>query len=216
MAFALDIRPIFGKYPRIESLDDRFDKHISLKEAYRYLLPTKADGTPDFASKAMPILPNSMIWKDSAGRAAPDFDQSPWINVSAKAKAIIESAEPDVHEFAPVAYTYSRGATEIRFWINVRNRVDSIDGIRSNMVLSNGQWLPPRDLLRNGEPLPHGIDPEIPPNLVFRSEAVGPFHMWVDPYLSNSSVFISDALAERFRAGNITGLAWESAKVEEV
>lgn len=216
MAYGLNVRPVYGKYPKVESRDDRFDKHMVLKDEFNHLLPTKADGSPDFASKAMPILPNRMMWKDSAGRAAPDFDVSPWLNISAKAKNIIESLEPSVHEFESVAYTYSRGATETRFWVNVCNRVDGVDARRSNMVLFKHQWRPPRDLLRNNEPLPVGIDPEGPSKLVFRSDAVDPYHLWVDRYLGSAAVFISDALAERFRAEGVTGLALVDAAIEEV
>ncbi|MFL9841373.1 DUF1629 domain-containing protein [Sphingomonas sp. ST-64] len=216
MAYGLNIQPVYGKYPKVESLDDRFKKIGSLKDEFRHLLPTKADGTPDFSSKRMPILPNSMLWRDRAGRAAPDFDVSPWLNVSATAKAIIERWEPGVHEFAPVAYTYSRGATETRFWVNVGNRIDAVAGGPSNMALLKRQWRLPRDLLRNNEPMPDGLDPDAPSKLVFRSEAVRPYHMWADCYLGRATVFISDALADCFLAEGVTGLALANAKVEEI
>lgn len=216
MAYGLDVRPVHGKYPKVEALDDRFDKRLFLKSAFKHLLPTKEDGTPDLSSKAMPVLPNSMLWKVSAGGAAPDFDVTPWLNVSAKAKAIIEGWEAGIHEFVPVAYTYSRGATETRFWVNVGNRVDGVDGGRSNMVLSHRQWRPPRDLLRNKKPLPDDVDPNAPSKLVFRSDAVSPYHMWVDCCLGIASVFISDALAECFRVEGVTGLALAGARIEEV
>jgi hypothetical protein len=134
MVYGLYIYPVYGRYPATEPLDERFTKNYDLKEKFRTPPPMK-DGKIDYGAIKR-VLPDKMKWKDRAGRPAPDFDQTPSVNISARARAIIESIEPGVHRFEEVTYFYSKGATETRFWLHVGTTLDAVNGERSNMVLN--------------------------------------------------------------------------------
>jgi hypothetical protein len=204
MAYGLYIKPEYGKYPKVKSLDDRFDKNFILKKEYREL-PNGSEGDRPAAGLDR-VLPIKILWKDSAGRMAPDFDQTPAINISGKAKDIIEGIEPRVHRFVPVEYLYSKGATETRFWLHVGNKIDSVNGEHSNMSFYMGGWYSARDLMHLNIPLPDYINVDAPSRLVFNREATAPYHMWWDQYLGRGAIFISDVLGGRFKAERITGL----------
>ena len=206
MVYGLGVRPVYGHYPSVESLDDRFDKNFTLKKQFQPPLPMK-DGKVDFGAIER-ALPTKMKWKDSAGRQIPDFDRTPTLNISERARQIIEEIEPGVHTFEPVEYTYSRGGrTETRFWPKIGNKLDSLDREHTTMVLKDGiQWVPPRDLVRRGLPLPPGIDPEQKPRLVFNLSQVGDKQMWNEPLLNSGNVFLSDRMAKAFRDAGLTGI----------
>lgn len=205
MVFGLNVRPVYGHYPRVESLDDRFDKHFSLKPKFRPEPPMK-DGKMDYGAMRRE-LPNRMKWKDTAGRQIPDFDQTPTLNVSERAKAVIESVEPGVHEFEPVEYEYSRGGrTETRFWLRIGNKIDTLDREHTNMVLHLGNWRPAADLVRLGIPIPQNVDPNAPPKMVFNLAQVGNAHIWHDKHLSSGSRWISDRMAQAFLDAGLTGI----------
>jgi len=211
MAYGLYIKPVYGKYTKVVSLDERFDKNFRLKKEYNQ--PTKNEDGEATVDRDR-ILPNHIQWKDSAGRMAPDFDKTPAINVSEKAKAIIDGVEPGVHRFSPVEYLYSKGATENRFWLHVENKIDSVDGERSNMFLYLGGWYPARDVVRFDIPLPAHINTNMQSRLIFSREATAPYHMWWDQHLGRSAIFISDVLGGRFKADGITGLRLDESVVE--
>lgn len=206
MIYGLNVRPVYNPYPSVESMDDRFGKHFTLKKQFQPPLPMK-DGKVDFGAIKR-VLPMKMKWKDSAGRQIPDFDQTPTLNISERVKQLIEEIEPGVHQFEPVEYTYSRGGrTEMRYWLKMGNKIDGLDHEHTTMVLSEGiQWVPPRDLLRRGLPIPPGIDPEQKPRLVFNLAKIGDKQMWNEPLLNSGNVFMTDRLAQAFRDAELTGI----------
>ena len=214
MVCGLNVRPVYGHWPKVASLDDRFDKHYMLKKQFQQPTPTK-DGKVDFAAIKR-VLPSKMKWKDTAGRQIPDFDMTPSLNVSERARAIIEAIESGVHEFEPVEYTYSRGGrTERRYWLKVGNKIDSLDREHTTMVLEDGsQWVPPMDLVIRGLPVPPHIDPEQKPRMVFNLAQIGDKHMWTDPLLNSVSVFLSDRMAQAFSDAGLTG--FEPSPAESV
>jgi hypothetical protein len=212
LVYGLNVKPIYGHYTPVENLDERFDKNFLLKKQFQVPPPMK-DGKTDFAAMKRE-MPTKMKWKDSAGRQMPDFDAAAGVNISQRAKQVIESLEPGVHEFSPVEYTYSRGGrTETRYWFKVGNSIDSIDRERTNMVLMDGhQWTSPKNLQRRGEPIPPHIDLEKESRLVFNLAQIGDNHMWRDPYVSISGVFFSKRMAQAFQEAGLTGLELKEAE----
>jgi hypothetical protein len=206
VVYGLNVRPIYNPYPSVESLDDRFEKHFTLKKQFQPPLPMK-DGKVDFAAIKR-VLPAKMKWKDSADRQMPDFDRTPALNVSERVRQVIEEIEPGVHKFEPVEYTYARGGlVETRYWLKMGNELDSLDRDHTTMVLDEGiQWVPPRDLLRRGKPIPPHIDPEQKPRLVFILARIGDTQMWNEPLLNSGNVFMSDRMAQALRDAGPTGI----------
>jgi hypothetical protein len=211
MVYGLYVYPVYGKYPATEPLDERFTKHYDLKDEFRVPPPMK-DGKIDYGAIKR-VLPNRIKWKDSAGRPAPDFDQTPFLNVSGKAKDIIESMEPGVHTFEPMEFLYSKGTAETRFWLHVGNKLDGVNGERSNMVLHAGSWRPADYAAQRGLPLPDYANPDAPSKLVFNGDVVAPYHIWIDQRLGSAPVFISGPLGDRFKAEGITGLRLDESVV---
>lgn len=216
MAYGLYVYPAWGYYPKVEPLDG-FDGPISA------LNPVN-DGGVGWSGRTGGVavdgahFPKHVRWADPNGNPAPDFDQTPCLNVSERARRVIEEMEPGVHQFFPVEYVDAKGAfLENRHWLVVGNRIDAMDRQHTNMVLRDGVvWRPADYIASRGEPVPAHIDPTEPARLVFSLKAIGSVHLWVDKHLDGPSTWLSDALAERFTAEKLTGLRLSESKVKTV
>lgn len=162
-------------------------------------------------SGGMPVdgtnFPKWVKWSDPNGNPIPDFDQTPMLNISDKARRIIESLEPGVHQFFPVEYQHHKGQDiGTRYWFVICNRIDSVDREHTTFVLRKGlEWASARDLVRRGEAIPDHIDPTAPARMLFNLKAIGEKHLWVDKHLAGQR-YISDAAAEAFAAAGLTGI----------
>lgn len=216
MAYGLYVYPEWGYYPKVEPLDG-FDGPIDA------INPVN-DGGVGWSGRTggVPVdgkhFPKHVRWADPNGNPVPDFDRTPALNVSERAKRVIEELEPGVHQFFPVEYVNAKGEfLEVRYWLVVANRRDGMDREHTNMVLMHGQvWRPADYMVSRGEPIPPHIDPSAPSRLVFNLKAIGDAHLWVDKHLDSPSVWLSDAAAERFTAEKLTGLRLNESKVEAV
>jgi hypothetical protein len=162
-------------------------------------------------------FPKWVKWSDPNGNPVPDFDVGPFLNVSEKAKTVIEGLEPSVHQFFPVEYQDHKGRSwGTRYWFVPCNRLDTVNGELSNMVLGKwGNWRPVKDLVRRGEPIPDYADPKKPSKLVFNVESVGDHHVWRDKRL-DSGPWISDKMADALKRAALTGLRLDEDKAEQV
>jgi hypothetical protein len=218
MVYGLNVQPEWGfgpkadwegqdEYPAraIPALNPVNDGGVN-GDSYRAGLPV--DGTN---------FPKWVKWSDPNGNPVPDFDDGPFLNVSEKAKSVIESLEPGVHQFFPVQYQDHKGKSwGTRYWFVVCNRLDTVNGKLSNMVLFNGwNWMPPRDVVDLGYPLPNGVDSKKPSRLVFNFAAIGEHHIWRDKHL-DSGPWISDKMADALKRAALTGLRLEEDKAEQV
>jgi hypothetical protein len=82
----------------------------------------------------------------------PDFDNGPFLNVSARAKALIEQFEPGVHQFLPVEFVDIDGKhLEDRWFFVVCNRLDTIDRqhVQGFLLRRGKMWTPIEDYLRD-------------------------------------------------------------------
>lgn len=163
-------------------------------------------------------FPKWVRWSDPGGNSVPDFDNTPFLSVSEKAKATIEQLEPGVHQFFPVEYRDKDGRpSSIRYWFVPCNRIDSVDRSRSNMVLRHGrQWMSPKNASRLGEILPGNVDVGKPAAYVFNLKAIAGRHIWRDKHIGGATCFISDAMGDAFKLANLTGLKLDDAKAEAV
>lgn len=206
--YGLNIKPEHGYYVEVEALDGDIDKVCLI------------DDSPDegWNPRNMPLaagrpvdtehLPTRMKWLDRNRHPIPDFDNGLIVNVSEKARSVIEQVEPDLHQFVPVEYVDRSGEhLENRYFLVVCNRLDSLDHLKTTMVLRNGRvWVPAGDLIRRGEPIPEGFDVDASPKLVFNHLQIGSAHIWVEKHLTGGATFISDVMDEAFRSNNLSGM----------
>lgn len=196
MVYGLNIKPEHGYYVGVEALDGDISRigvvDLTLDggiigSAYNMGRRVRTD-----------FVPTKMRWCDRQGHAIPDFDAGWLLNVSNRAKDLIESLEPGVHQFLPVDYIdFNRRPLESRWFLIVCNRIDSVDRHHSRLRLEGGwMWTP---------------DGVVDPKLVFNEKQASGYHLWRDKHLI-SGPFISDVLAERIQKEALTGIRLSRAE----
>ena len=154
-------------------------------------------------------VPTRMRWDAPAEVTIPDFEGSYFLNVSERARRLIESMEPARHQFLPVRYETPAGVPiERRYVFVVCNRIDSVDHARTTMIMWRGiAWASVYDLrASHPEDIPFGTDLKQPSRLVFSESQIGDRHAWVDPFLTESP-HVSDRLAQAIKEAALTGVA---------
>ena len=201
MVYGLNVQPEHGYYVKVEALDGDLSK-IDVVDK------TPDGGMPfstfmqDPSTMGRPIkpdfVPTKMQWCDQQRHAIPDFDRAWMLNVSSRAKDLIEDLEPGVHQFLPVDYIDIDGRfIESRWFLVVCNRIDSVDRNHSRLRLEGGwMWTP---------------DGVVDPKLVFNEQQASGYHLWRDKYLIPGP-WISDVLAERLQKEAPTGLRLRRAE----
>lgn len=216
MVYGLSIVPTHGYLVEVEPLDGDID-------AIRTVDQSNDGGVEPTGMSSGRIVgpehvPTRMQWLDQERHPMPDFNRAHLLNVSARARDLIEQAEPETHQFLPVAYFDIDGKLlENRYFLFVGNRIDSVDRNETTLVLANGfMWITAANLVRMKRPLPPGADPGKPTKLVFNKGQIAGKHLWQDKHLS-AGPYLSDALASLLRAAGMTGLALgPKSQAEEV
>jgi hypothetical protein len=192
----IEVDALDGDLRRVELADQSPDGGVPLDGAYT--LTAGRPVIPDF-------VPRRMRWSDPLRRPLPDFDQHLILNVSGRARGLIEVIEPCVHQFLPVIYRDPAGKElEQRHFLIACNRIDSVDPDRTTMLLWQERVWQPANLLPPDE-IPPGFDPTIPPRLVFSLRRIGRCHLWRDPHL-RIGPFVSEALAAALIDSGMTGV----------
>lgn len=210
MVYGLNVKPEHGYYVDFDPVDGDLKKVKLLDETPDEGLNPR--GREFAAGRAIDptYMATKVQWKDRHHHPVPDFDNGPQLNVSARAKALIESFEADVHQFLPVQFIDIDGKfLENRWFLVVCNRLDTVDREHvRGMLLSGGKfWRPAKELLRKyPEEIPLGFDLSVEPKLVFNRAQIGNVHIWQDKHLSGGGTFISDELAEAALAAGFTGI----------
>jgi hypothetical protein len=220
MVYGLNVKPEHGYYVDFDPLDGDV-RNIKL-----------LDETPDdgvhprgrafAAGRAVDPtnVPTKVQWKDRQRHAVPDFDNGPFLNVSARAKALIEQFEPGVHQFLPVEFVDIDGKhLEDRWFFVVCNRLDTIDRqhVQGFLLWRGKMWTPIDDYVRDmPEEIPPGYDTSQKPRLVFNRAQIGGAHFWCDKHLGSDGPFISDAVAAAVKASPLSGLRLSEAGMETV
>ena len=216
MVYGLNVKPQWGFDPKVVWEGEGTPRAIPA------LHPANDGGvTGDGYDAGLPVdgsnFPKWVRWSDPNGNPVPDFERIPFLSVSEKAKRVIESLEPDVHQFFPIEYQDKKGNfAEIRYWFVPCNRIDSVDRDHTNMVLLDGlQWTSPKNVMRMGEPLPPHVDPAKPAGFVFNLKAIGDRHIWRDMHIGGAACFISNAMGNLFMKEDLTGLRLADSRAEQ-
>jgi hypothetical protein len=207
MAYGLNVKPEHGYYVEVEPVDGDIQQVKLVDENPDGGYPPR--GMPLGAGRQVQTehLPTRMRWLDRRGNAIPDFDNGLILNVSARAKDLIERLEPGVHQFVPVEYQDAQGGhLEDRFFLFVGNRLDTLDPDNPTMALNGVMWVPVADLVRRGQEVPPGKDPSQPARLCVSNAKVGPAHLWIEKHLSGGSIFVSDDFEHAIREACLTGV----------
>lgn len=213
MVCDLYIRPASGSYIELELLDGDLEKLVPIDQS--------DDGGVHYqiAMGGRPLVnghcfPTKVRWHGKEGDTLSDFDDEKFLNISARAKALIEEVEPNVHQFFPVDF-YNLGDEFLatRYWMQVCNRIDSMDHGRTTMVLRNDRaWGTASDAAICDEPIPDHIDPSESSEIILSLSQIGDAHMWRDKYMEEGRIWLSDKIVEAFKAANISGLQFYETK----
>ena len=157
-------------------------------------------------------MPTKMRW-GNARYKIPDFNDSWCVNVSERAKAIIEQFEPNTHQFFPAEYyNKTKQLLETRYFLIVCNRIDSLDHDKTTMVFIRhdygAHWIPVLNLVARGRThlIPAHLPQDTESQLVFNRAQIGSLHIWRDKYLlTGNGPWISDELAAALKASDLTG-----------
>ena len=211
MAAYIYVRPIFSS---VEPLDDNIN-------AVEVADPTPDGGLPlnrtyaKHCGRAVlaETLPKRMQWASRGGAPMPDFDNGLILNVSERARDVIEGVEPGVHQFVPVDYFRPSGE-ELgrRFFLFAGNRVDGVHRASPGMMLLQGMmWIPARD--RSPDERPADFDPNAEPAIFFDASRIEGYHMWIDKHLRMTEPVVSDEMAAAIADAGLTGVELPQAKV---
>jgi len=220
MVFGLNVKPEHGYYVEVAALDGDLklveiadktpDGGLPLNRNYLWSAGRAVDPTH---------MPTRMEWRDRKKNPIPDVDNGLVLNVSDRAKALIEQFEPEIHQFLAVEYFDTHGRRLERRWFFIANRrIDSLDHRMTTMILEDGVcWTPASDVLRRApDQIPSGFDVNAPSKMVFNRAQIGDAHIWCDKHLLNGGPFISDAFAKARKSTGMTGLRLSENGVETV
>lgn len=204
--YTVGTKPVGGHYPKVDWGEDVFPTPPTLDDNFDDGLPTtngpKA-GVPVYGG----ALPKVVRWAEPADNPPPDFDSMPTLNISERAKQVIESVEPDVHQFFPVEYVDRQDQPiETRYWFYICNRRDTIHPTKSNMMLNGrGLYIPPIDAVRRTLEIPSHLDTKAPGKMVIDSAKLGSEQMWREPRADGMSL-MSQTMWEAIQDAGLTGL----------
>jgi hypothetical protein len=216
MVYNMAIRPtLLGR--GVDQLDGDFSK-VKLVDYTRdggMLNDTLGSGRPVKTE----FMPTRMFWDEAAG-PIPDFELSLALNISERARVLIERLEPDVHQFIPVDYFLSDGTLAEKRWFLVPcHRIDSTDHDLTTFAmietrkddgsLWNKHWRPVYDLVANKqfERIPPHLSRDTESKLVFSNRKIGGRKLWMEMYLlSRKGPFMSDDLANAIVSAGLTGI----------
>ena len=148
------------------------------------------------ATRGYPVdragMPSAVLW-ESKNKPVPDVHMSRGVNiVSERVRDVIETREPDVHQFLPVELLRPKADKPFanHYWMIVCRRIDSLHPILTTYTRdANGAW----NVLGGG-------------HFVFDLSVIGSGQMWRDPSIGVGYTLCSEALALALSAMNPTGL----------
>lgn len=124
--------------------------------------------------------------------------------VSQAFKDIVESFEPNVHQFFDVEVFAKSGVfLKNMYLMFICQRLDTIDADSTTYEFVNNLAWMNRDYAQPGRK-----------KLVFSSEKIGKHHMWVEKYMIAESKIMSNALRDAIIKADLKGIGFE--RMEEV
>ena len=205
--YTVDAKPVGGHYPRVDWGEDVFPTPPTLDDNFD-------DGLPNTSGpkSGMPLyggaLPKVVRWDEPADNPPPDFDNMPTMNVSERAKQVIESIEPNTHQFFPVEYIDRQDQLiATRYWFYICNRRDTIHPTKSNMMLDRrGLYIPPIDAVRRNLEIPSHLDTKAPGKTRLDSSKLGDAHMWREARSGSGMKLMSEEMWQAIQAAGLIGL----------
>jgi hypothetical protein len=144
------------------------------------------------------LVPRKLLW--AGGRKKmPEAILTSFLAVSERFRDLVEQFEPNVHQLIPVdVYKTKNGEAVTRYyWLNVGNRIDSVDEGRSN-VFWKQDYLGGRGIWQY---------PDVGERkLVFNRSKIVNRHLWYDPFLMRG-IFCSSTFGDAARAKDFLGLS---------
>ncbi|MEG3144630.1 hypothetical protein U1839_08180 [Sphingomonas sp. RT2P30] len=144
------------------------------------------------------LVPRKILW--AGGRKKiPEAILRGFLAVSERFRDLVEQFEPNVHQLFPVdIYKTKSGEVVARYyWLNVCNRIDSVDKENSN-VFWQPNYIGERGIWRY---------PDVGERkLVFSRPKIGNRHLWYDPFLMKG-INCSSAFGDAGRAADFLGLS---------
>ena len=220
MVYGLNVKPEHGYYVDFEPLNGDIKKVTLLDETPDEGINPR--GSPFAAGRPIDPthMPTKVQWRDRQGHPIPDFDNGPQLHISERAKALVESFEPGIHQFLPVEFVDVDGnLIENRWFLIVCNRLDSIDRahVRGFLLWRGKMWTPIQDFVRDmPDEIPPGYDISQKSELVFSRKKIGKAHFWNDKHLGGGGIYISDEIAAALKSGGFTGLRLSANGLETV
>jgi len=206
MFYSLNLHAEYGRIIKCEIDDERYTKSGGLKPEFKPEIPLRPDGRPDYGA-IRHVRPRGMIWKDANGRQVPDFIDQFYLNCSQRVKDIVESMQVGI-TWTPFTMSYARGTRqETRYYFEDLPKVDLLDPVASNMCWKEQtqSYLPAKDLMGRGEPLPPHARPDEKSSLYFRADGTTSCALFNVVGLG-SGRFLSASLLHAFLSEKLTGL----------
>lgn len=206
MVYVLHAKPIHGHYPKIDWGEG------DMPEAK--MIEPPRDGMPKIGPEksGVPVdgsmLPTRLVWDEDRAHPPGDFDSGPHMNLSERAKAVIESVEPGVHQFFPVEYFWGDGEKiETRYWLYICNRRDSVCAEKSNWVLNSlGYYSTAQDTIDFGWDIPQHVNVDAPAKFVFEQAKIGDAHLWREGRAGGLPL-MSEAMYQAIIDAGLTGFS---------
>lgn len=170
-------------------IEDNLDKVKVIDDTPDEGLPFRTHGNRSGRAIESDYLPKK-IQLGGPKRDIPEiYSPTGSLLVNDKFKDIVEELEPNVHQFFPIELIWKDGShASNKYWFNPCNRLDSVDREKTTCLFEN-IWKP----YRGGD-------------LVFNLDKIGNCHAWIDKFISAGPIFISEILANKLEAANLSGL----------
>ena len=215
MAFRLEYRPpgssiawsmkwLDGDWKKVSMIDPTPDGGTNLTGVVFHFMagrPIKPDHMPTM------LYPTKKVTK------FPDYFTSagPGLVVSEKFKSVVESLEPDRHQFFPIKIMSKSKKNHLAdmFIMIICNRVDTVHAEKTNYCFVKNMLWKRRSENRDD---PNRMKWKGKDRLVLDSDKIGGHHLWIDKHLFDSP-FISNELKAALEAANMHHVTF--AEVEE-
>jgi len=142
--------------------------------------------------------PKKLLW-EGGDKPLPEVILRNSLAVSSRFRDLVDEFEPGLHQFFPVDVYKTRDGevSATYYWINVCNRIESVDPDRTTYIRK-------KDYTGKGFWSRSGVEDA---KLVFSISRVGGRHLWMDPDLpSQRHFYASNAFAGAAASANFLGL----------
>ena len=177
--YSYNMEPLNGDLSKVAVIDQSQDEGKKIRLHDRYV-GREIDST---------YLPSKMQLEGPKRTIADVYDLHGFF-VDEKFKVIVESLEPNIHQFFPAEFVWKDGSHACnRYWFFPCNRLDSVDREKTTKEFRN-LWIPSSE----------GV-------FVFNRSQIGGHHIWIDKFMSSTmGILISQVMKETLEKAGISGM----------